>query len=165
MAKFKLDLEDLSPNIEAGFGLRSNSGALELCYHLNLETPELRFERLREDLYQDYKDIRFFYRLFGFKDSRENLEVKLLENRSYRSEEAGPKQTLFEIAPESEKNWLSFKEGYNFFLWFEGNKENVNFTLSLEEKLRSCSRINLANALDTKYLNKINKLIKYTNGL
>lgn len=165
MAKFKLDLEDFSPNITNGFGIGSLSSAVDLCYQLNLEVPELQLKRLKEDLYTDYKGIRFYFRLFGYENDALEQEIRLVENRSFRSDGNPEQYGLFAEATSSEKNWLANKDGLNFFLWFESEKENVQFTLRLEEKLRSCGKIHLVKALGSSYLDKINKNIKYIHGV
>lgn len=166
MAKFKLDLDEFHSGSHTGFGILSREGALNLCYHLNLELPELRLKRLNEDLYSDHKGMRFYFRLFGFYDENQEWDLKMVENRSYRSDGESPAAIgLFEESPEAEKNWLPNKEGFNFFLWFDGNKENVNFTLSWEKRLCSCTKIHQAKALSEKEMARINKTIKYTHGL
>lgn len=162
MAKFKLDLDELSPQILSGFGINSPYGVLQVLYNLNLQSTELHFSRLAEDIFEDYRNTRFYYRLFGYQDFRQELDIRLVENRSYSSTNLTPQGFgLFDEAPESEKNWLPNKDGFNFFLWFEGNLENVKFTLSILEQVQKCSHVHQAKALDTKYLDKINKQVKY----
>ncbi len=166
MAKFKLELEDLNNQINTAFGLLSQSSALKLCYRLNEELHDPAFQRLNEDLYSDFKDSRFLFRTWGYYDSLREFEVKLIENRSYESQ--GPASNagqLFEDELEREKNWLTTKDGFNFFLWFEGNIENVSFTLSWAEKLSACSSILNVKALSKKDLERLNKSIKYYDGL
>lgn len=164
MAKFKLGLEDLNNSINCAFGLISQKSALNLCYSLNLELEGHKLTRLKEDLYSDHKGLRYLYRNWGFYDELREHEIKFVENRSYKSIGKQASQgALFEDELILEKNWLPNKEGYNFFLWFEGNIEVVKFTLRWEERLAACSGIHKANRLSDKSLERLNKSIKYYN--
>jgi len=165
MAKLKLSLEDIAPPINTAYGLRTQVGALELCYHLNLEL-QLKLSRQKEDIIQSHRQMDFFHRVYSFTEENLDWDFKLLENRSYRSsgKGAGP-VGLFGSEELSEKNWISNKEGFNFFIWFEGAKENVNFTLSWMEDLRLCSKIVNVKTLEREYLNRINKSIRYSDAV
>ncbi len=162
MAKFKLELEDFGNSIDTAFGLISREGALRLCYILNQELEGLGFHRLKEDLYSDYKGSRYLFRNWGYYDQLGEFDIKLVENRSYHS--IGGESTLGSLFAEEmtrEKNWLSNKDGFNFFLWFEGNIENVKFTLRWQERLQSCTAIQGLKKLEGKNLERLNKSIKY----
>lgn len=166
MAKFKLELEDFGNAVDTALGILSLNGALKLCYELNKSLGDVDLKRSQEDLYLDYKGHRFFFRVWHFFDELREYEIRLAENRSYRSIAAENHSVgLFDEPLNLEKNWLSSKEGFNFFLWFEGNKENVDFTLSWLSKLKSCSGIQQVKELKGKSLSQLNNTIKYYNGL
>lgn len=166
MAKFKLDLEDFGSTINTAIGIICLNGPLKLCFELNNQVDQLQLERSREDIYADYKGHRFFFRVWHYFDELGEYEIRLAENRSYRSlNGAGSSIGLFEEPLTLEKNWLSSKEGFNFFLWFEGNKENVKFTLSWLTKLKSCTVVQDVKELKAKSLSQLNNTIKYYNGL
>lgn len=162
MAKFKLELEDISFSLNTAFGLISNTGPLKLCFSLNEELNDFRLKRLSEDLYSDYKGQRFLFRVWHYYDSLREYEIKLVENRSYRSlGKAINENDLFGNQLTMEKNWLPNKNGYNFFLWFEANSENVKFTLRWQKDLQACSGIQKAILLENKDLDRLNNSIKY----
>jgi hypothetical protein len=164
MAKLKLDPLDLEPTIHSGIGLVSPLGILSFCFHLNEHLVSHKISRLKEDIYLDFKQIRFYYRLYGafFRDIDQDL--RLVENRSYNTLGDVPHEAeLFTESIDSEKKWLNTKETYSFFLWFEGEKENVNFTLTWVNRLKSLPFVHQAKALDPVELRKLNKSVKYSN--
>lgn len=166
MAKFKLELDDFGNAVDTALGILSLNGALKLCYELNNQLEDIQLERSKEDLYLDFRGHRFFFRVWHFFDELREYEIRLAENRSYRSLAAESSTLgLFDEPLDLEKNWLPSKEGYNFFLWFEGNKENVNFTLSWLSKLKTCAGIQQVKELNPKSLSQLNNTIKYYNGL
>ena len=166
MAKFKLELEDFGNAVDTALGILSLNGALKLCYELNKGLGDVDLKRSQEDLYLDYRGHRFFFRVWHFFDELREYEIRLAENRSYTSIAAENHSTgLFDEPLDLEKNWLSNKEGFNFFLWFEGNKENVDFTLSWLSRLKYCYGIQQVKELKGKGLRQLNNTIKYYNGL
>ncbi len=165
MPKYKLSLEDLESPIESAFGIHSSLGPLSLCYELNA-LDYFKFQRHSEDLYQDFKQSRFFYPIYSCVDPLREIEWKLVANRSYRSESSGPQTLdLFGSKAEAEKNWLNAPEGFNFFLWFEGENQKVSFLHEVQEKLKRHPSVSLVKALSESYLNRLNKNQKYYHGL
>ncbi len=166
MAKYKLSLEDLESPIILGFGIRSTLGPLNLCFALNQLSPIFRFQRYSEDLYDDFRQHRFFYPVFAVSDPLREIEWRLVHNRSYRGEgQAVPGIDLFTGQTTPEKNWLNNREGFNFFLWFEGENQNVSFLHEVKSILSKSNNLGIVKELEDTELNRLNKQIKYYHGL
>lgn len=166
MAKYKLSLEEFESPIILGFGIHSSLGPLNLCFELNQLSPIFRFKRFKEDLFVDYKENRFFYPVYHVPDPLRDIDWKLVQNRSYRSESLGQQGLdLFTGQTEVEKNWLNNREGFNFFLWFEGENQNVSFLHEVRGLLKKQKNIGLIKELDTSGLKRLNKNLKYYHGL
>lgn len=166
MAKYKLSIEELECPIIMGFGIHSSNGPLNLCFELNKLSPIFRFKRFKEDLYEDYRNNRFFYSVYSIPDPVRDIDWKLIQNRSYKSESKGNQGVdLFAGQTKAEKNWINNREGFNFFLWFEGEIQNVSFLHEVREVLKNPKDIGLLKELKPSELDKINKNIKYYHGL
>lgn len=166
MAKYKLSIDDFEPTIVLAFGLYTQLGPLKLSAGLNKLSSNYRFRRYSEDLYDDFKGSRFYYPVFYFEDPLREIEWKLVQNRSYRSEsQANNGFDLFSGEAVAEKNWLNTRDGFDFFLWFEGENQNVSFLHEVKSELLKANHIAIFKELKDNEINKLTKSQKYYHGL
>lgn len=166
MPKYKLSLDDLESPIQQGFGVFTTLGPLKFCAEINQLLAPITFTRFKEDLIEDYKGNRFFYAVYAYEDPLREIDWRLVFNRSYRSETSGQQGIdLFSGEAQAEKNWLNNKDGYNFFLWFEGENQSVSFLHEVKGKLMGEKKLGVFKELSDTELNKLTKSQKYYHGL
>ena len=159
MPRHKFDLGSWPENQIAGFGIYSHLQVLSLVYQLN-KHPLFHFQRLQKDLCKINTKASFNFILFGFSNKALELEIRLVENSSYKGELIEKVHgSLFEDENNVNGLVLPNKEGFNYLLWLEAEEEEINQIKAIAAALSSIKPIRFFKELSAKQIGSLKKIL------